>query len=229
MPDTATFSALIDECAATLARGLNSVTRAQLIGYARSTLKECHTLAYFKKDFTEDQITVTASPHIWNHPLDLRKLLVVEYPYGIYPKFVNPGRRKDDFDFYYYRASTYFVFASVAINDIIKLGYYSKGRKFAYYADGVRPAFYDDVEEIWQYLDTNGEYQDTLGSISLDETAQAKVTDWLLLQWYETIVEGTLAKVLKSYGDKRAASTFAVFRDMKNSLVSDEAFEAMEI
>ena len=74
----------------------------------------------------------------------------------------------------------------------------------------------------WQYLDANGDYIDTLGTTLLDEAARALVTNWLIFDWFDLVLEGTLAKIFKINADQRAVSTFALFKSFEKDLLKGE-------
>ena len=84
--ETCTFPALIDEVK------LRSGRRdriADIVSYARSTIRECQVQAHFEQDLVEDSITVDAVPYTWARPLRLRAMLAVK-PNGKYDRRSNP-------------------------------------------------------------------------------------------------------------------------------------------
>lgn len=215
-----TFSALIDQALVLAGRG--KPARNQLTSYARSSMREAQVDVLFERDIVEDQLIATASPFIWTRPAELRVFRTVRYPGEIYPKYIIPGKRQFDLDKFYYAASTYFVFNGVTTGDKLAIAYYSYFKKLVYFEEAARPARYFADLGKWQYLDGNSNFVDTLGSLVLDEAAQALVTNWMLFDWFDLILEGILAKQFKVITDPRAPSTFALFKSMLKDLLQAE-------
>lgn len=220
LDELGTFSALIDQTVILSGRGKS--IRRQLTSYARSSMREAQVDALFERDLVEDQLTATASPFIWTRPAELRFFRTVRYPGEIYPKYLTPGKIQFDVDKFYYAASTYYVFKGVEVNDILDIAYYRYFPKLVYFEETARPARYFADLGKWQYLDNNNEYVDTLGSVTLDEAAQALVTNWILFDWFDLTIEGVLAKQFKVVGDQRAGSHFALFKSMLKDLLQAE-------
>lgn len=173
----------------------------------------------------------------------------------VWPKFLRIGKRQDEHDYYYYAAADYFVFAGVggptnnpnagAIAQFgpitIELAYYAKFRRYQYYNIGLRPAVYSRDLETWSFNLINipttppdiGDVPSLLPPNNTFNTQQQYaiylVTNWLLKDYYDTVLEGTLAKLFKAVGDARAGSSFALFKSMEDNLVADEAFESMAL
>ena len=93
-----------------------------------------------------------------------------------------------------------------------------------------RPAKFDD-ELGWLYLDTiNGGYTPTLGDAVAEEAARNAVTNWLILDWYQLILEGAVAKTFKIVGElDRARSSFALFKSQQNDLYKGEVSESFNV
>lgn len=225
-----TFSSLIDEAIQISGRGL--AARPRIIRYARSSMREAQAQALFHRDRIEDQLTSTAGPFIWTNPLTLRILETVKYPDNVYPDFIPPGRLQKQpaelGDNFYYAASNYYVFSGVAVNDLIDISYFSWFNPLVYFEKIVRPARYDLETLTWEYLDNDGKYVVTLGSTELDEAAQDRVTNWMLFNWNELVLEGALAKQFKVIKDERAVSSFALFEKFKKDLIKGEPFETLD-
>ena len=217
-----TFPRLIDE--AVLKAGRGEKARLQLVSYARASIREAQTEAVFDRDRTETQILATANPHIWTRPQCFRIMETIEYPLvPTFPHFQKPGRAQGrDTDYFYYAAANYFVFTQLEVADPINLSYFTYFQPLVYFAVADRPARYFADLAQWKYLDGNGDFVDTLGTTELDEAAQALVTNWLLFDWYDLVLEGTLAKIFKINGDQRAVSSFALFKSFIKDLLQGE-------
>ncbi len=219
--EVGTFSAVIDQ--AVLFAGRGKAIRGQLGSYARSSMREAQVDSLFERDLIEDQLTATAAPFIWTRPSELRFFRTVRYPGEIYPRYITPGRQQFGVKRFYYASTTYFVFVGIEINDLLDIAYYTYFKKLVYFEPADRPArFFADLDK-WQYLDDNNDFVDTLGSETLDDAAEAKVTNWLLFDWFDLVLEGILAKQFKVQADVRAPSHFALFKSMIKDLLQAES------
>lgn len=236
------FSELIDSAIQRSGRGerINDI-----VAYANQTVRECQSAHFFFRDLTEDQITgPTSSPVIWNIPQYFRKMRTVKYESlgyePIYPDYRAPGQNQQTQSpagNFYYAAGSYFVFSGVVVNSAssssiqvtqnINIAYYSWLPRLKYYASGSRPAIYDEPSNTWTYLQ-NGAYVSDLGDIDANSTAQNQVTNWLILTYWDVILEGTLAKLFKTVNDQRAISTFALFKQLAAIIEQNETFETLE-
>lgn len=222
MPETATFSALVDEVQT---RSQRKDRTNDIVAYARSTIRECQVLAFFEQDMLEDQLTVTALPFLWTVPLNLRTLLAAS-PNAVLDrrgkkkwfKNIPPGQKIVDVEFYLYRSGDSYVFTGTDLENASKIdiAYFTYTRKFVYYAVADRPATYDPETELWTYHATY--------DVSDAKRTEARnlVTNWLVFRWYDLILEGTLAKLFKVINDERSKSTFALYKQMQKDLQSGE-------
>lgn len=215
MAEINTFSSLIDEAVVVSGR---PDRLASMASYLRSTIRESQSLALFAHDLVEDEITPTANPHIWQVPEVFRTLLAVKYVDTIdgfedrYPQLIPPGRKQRGIDDLYYVSGASIVFSGVDPTvDTIKLAYYSYAKALIYYDPSSRPAIYDS-ETGWNTTDT---------------AKQELVSNWLLMHWYDLLLEGTLAKVFKITGDQRAVSSFALYKSMQKDLLQQTAHQAL--
>lgn len=175
------------------------------------------------------QISHTSSlPSSRTSPARLRAVLTVSYPHivdqqgnPIYAKFKELGKGIIREDYYYYRSGDSFVFVghggrsgdSAAIN----LGYLEYSRSFQHYAaTGDRPAQYFDETEAWSYA-TTYDVDDTTR-----ENARKLVSNWVLFNWFDVVIEGTLAKLYKLVDDARAVASFSFFERQKRVIQSGE-------
>jgi hypothetical protein len=221
MSETSTFSALVDEA---ILRSQRRDRIADIVSYARSTIRECQVLAFFEQDMIEDSLTVDVLPFQWARPLNLRTLLAAK------PNEVTTRRGKDiwfknrppgedalsEWYFLYLSGDT-FIFSGteLVLTDVIDIAYFTYSRKFIYYATADRPATYDPETETWSYSE---DYTTT----AEQETARALVQNWLLKYWYDLVLEGVLAKIFKTVGDERSRTAFALFKSMQKDLLSGE-------
>lgn len=213
-----TFSQMVDAVIDRTGRG----DRAQdVAAYINQTVREVQTLAFFAHDLVEDIAYVTTSPVTWDPPAYFRTMRAVNYNGEIWPKFAQPGQIQDRYAAYYYRAGTYFVFNGAGLGTSIQMAYYSYAPRLLYYAEGARPATYDAENGVWNYLTAI-----TLGD---QEAARAKVSNWLIINHYDCIVEGALAKIYKSVGDQvRSATAFSLYKTMQAQLMASERTESLQ-
>ena len=201
MTEINTFSAAIDQVVTVTGR---IDRKPSIISYLRSTVREIQSLDKFSKDLTEDQLTATADPYIWNYPDNFRRVIHVEYPslvdaHGkkIVPDYVPPGKKQAKLStpYYYYDGPGYYVFAGMGGNNpgdnpLINLAYLSYLLPIAYFQDiAIRPATYSLETNTWSYL--------TAVTDTEKEAARALVTNWVLFNWFDMCVEGALAKLWK--------------------------------
>lgn len=221
-----TFSAAVDAC---LSRGARPDRLNDIISYMRMTIREIQSLGQFQQDVVEDQLSgVTVDPYIWVTPAAFRSMLTVSYPHlvdeqgkPIYAKYKELGKGQLREDYYYYRSGDSHVFVGhggrVGDNAAINIAYLEYSRSFQYFNNvSQRPATYDDATASWAY---NAAYDvdDTTR-----EAARRLVTNWVLFNWYDVVLEGTLAKVYKLVDDSRAAATFSFFERQKRVIQSGE-------
>lgn len=221
-----TFSSLIDTC---MARANRFDRLNDIISYARLTVREIQALGQFQQDVIEDQISgVTVDPYVWVTPAPFRAMLSVQYAgisdeqgNPIYAKYRELGKGQLREEYFYYRSGDSHVFVghggraggSIAIN----IAYLEYSRSFKYFAVASdRPAVYDDVTESWTY-EASYDLNDTTR-----ETARRLVSNWVLFNWFDVLVEGTLAKVYKLVDDSRAGASFSFFERQKKVIQSGE-------
>lgn len=222
------FSQLVDEIV-TLSRKAN-LRDSHIVPYLNATIREAQTLEFFYRDRVEDQIAITTEPSFtWDRPRHFRNIETVEYPltegyFGAPKKIprIVPSRLKDDDFYYYYGGPTYFVFNGVTNGTTINIAYWAYSRRFIYYAEGSRPAWYDFEDEVWKY-DLGA------GTDAEKEAAREKVWHWLFDDWYEMVKAGTLAKVYKDVEDRRAPATYSAYRQMLRTFQASEPKEAMQL
>ena len=225
-----TFSQLIDD--ATQLSGRGTAARPRLIAYSRSSMREAQVKALFHKDRIEDMLTADAAPFIWTPPVTIRIVETVVFPDEVYPEFITPSRKQrlpsSLGDAFYYAAQNYYVFSGVAINDAINISYFMYFSPLIYFEKSARPARFDVETLVWEYLDNNGEYVSSLSTTALEEAARDKVTNWLIFNWFELVLEGTLAKQFKIIKDERAVTRFALFEKFKVDLLTSEPCETLD-
>jgi len=222
MTEINTYSAAVDDV---VSRSGRPDRKADIIAFVRVTMRELQVLRFFRNDLTEDTLTADAANYVWTYPQEFRTLRTVRYPRFdaqgkyIYPPELLPGKKQKDYTDYYYGGPGYYVFAGTSLADSIDVAYYSYTKKLAYYDLAARPATFSLEDDAWSYL-TNGTDAENIA-------AQVKVSNWLLFNYYDTIVEGAMAKILKTVGDQRAVSSFALYKSYQQSLIAGEPSDSL--
>ncbi len=219
------FSELVDEVAVLSGKPNR---KADVARYVNATIRECVVRQEWHRSLVEDQFVVSVVPATLDRPSQLRHLRTVNYNGDIYPKFIEPGRKQNESDYFYYASTTYYVFAGVTVGDTINYAYYTNLKHLSYYdasTGSERPAVFDELTDTWTYWDSaTSTFISTLGSTTLDDAAEALVTNWLITDWKELIIEGSLAKLFKITKDDRAGITFALYKSMQIDLEKGEQF-----
>lgn len=238
--NTFTFSAAVKDVVVAVGRP-DTRNTFNIQRYVRQTIRECQVRQYYRNDLTEDILTAATDNYVWDAvPDTLRLLRTVKYPGDIYPKFILPGEVQKGEERYYYGGPGYFVFNGSGAGDEILIAYYSYAPRFVYYSglpsDATLnssthpPAYYDAITATWYYLDfVNGAwvYVTSLATAAAEEAARAKVSNWLLLNWYDAIIEGASAKLFKGIDDPRAPASFALYKSFQTDIERGEAFESL--
>ncbi len=222
MAETSTFSAIVDDA---IARSQRRDRVLDIVGYARSTIRECQVLngSFFQQDLIEDLLVTDADPFIWLRPVRLRSILAAQSPEfdgrgePIYYKFLPPGTRRTNIIYYLYLSGGSYIFKGQNVGFSLPIAYFEYARRFKYYAIvAERPAIFDDELETWSYAT----------AFDTDATTRAAgeelVSNWLLFNWYQLIVEGTLTKIFKSVGDDRSKASFALYKGLQKDLLVGE-------
>lgn len=206
------FSELVDAVNLNTNRGVDLTQTAQFVN---STLRECQATkgALFVSDLIEDTIVTTSiPPFIWTKPTRFRALQAAKYPFGTYPLFIAPGKKTKGQRNFFYSAVNYFSFSGIQLGENLDVAYYRFSRRFKYYAAADRPAVYDFETEVFTYLaafDVND---------ATRENARDLVSNWELIDWYDTIFAGSVAKVLKRAFDQKAGVAFAEYDAMRTTM-----------
>lgn len=220
-----TMSAAVDAC---LRRSGQLNRRNEIIAFIRQTMREIQAKGSFRRDVVEEQLTATSDPYVWTLPTTANRLLpFVQYPeifdsqgLPIWSRQIDIGPRQRHYDFFWYQAGDSVVFAGHGNSTTtINVAYFAWFTPLAYFEESARPARYWDADDTtglptWTYL--------TAVSDSEQEAARNRVTNWMLMHWFDTIIEGALAKLYKLVGDDRAVTSFALFKQLEESLLDTE-------
>jgi len=222
MSEVNTFSAAVDDI---ITRSGRPDRKADIIAFVRTSIRECQVKRFFKRDMVEDTLTTDAKPYIWTYPQEFRILRTVKYPLvnlrgeSIYPPEVLPGKKQREHTHYYYGGPDYYAFAGLDSGSEINVAYYRFSKKLPYYTTATRPATFSLETNSWSYL--------TAVTDAEKLVAREAVSNWLLFDYYDTIVEGGLAKVLKVVGDERATPTYALYKSYQNDLMAAEPSDSL--
>ena len=222
MPEINTISAAVDDV---IVRSGRPERIADIIAFIRSSIRECQVKRFFKRDMIEDSLTTDAKPYVWTYPQEFRILRTVKYPVlnlrneDIYPPEVLPGKLQRDKIYYYYGGPGYYAFAGLDSGSVINVAYYSFLKKLPYYEVADRPATFSLETNSWSYLTATTDADKLI--------AREVVSNWLLFNYYDTIVEGGLAKILKSVGDERSPASYALYKSYQSDLLAAEPSDSL--
>lgn len=222
MTEINTYSAAVDDV---VARAGRPDRTADIIAFVRVTMRELQVLRFFRNDLTEDTLTADADNYTWDYPQEFRTMRTVRYPRFdgqgkyIYPPEMLPGKKQKDYTDFYYGGPGYYVFSGTSLADEINVAYYSYAKKLPYYALAERPATFSLEDNAWSYLIT--------GTAAEQLAAREQCSNWLLFNYYDTVVEGAMAKILKTVGDQRAVSSFALYKSYQQTLIAGEPSDSL--
>jgi hypothetical protein len=204
-----------------------------LVRFVNQTVRESHfsgdrrAALLFKGNFKELELTATSETGFsWDAPTPaiFQHMAAVQYPEvfdfegkTIWAMEIQPGKRVNDLEHYYYRAGDSFAFSGYGGNGkTINIGYYEFPPSLKYYPDdATRPAEYDP-EDGWTY---------PAGAATPEEqeAARLRVTNWLLLRWSDVISEGVRAKLYKRLSDtERARTSYSMYESLRQGLWTSE-------
>lgn len=233
-----TFSQLVDEMVIETRR---PDLRTEIGTYLNQTLREVHfepsrgNAVFYNENRKEAEITATSdSGETWDTPniTIFQGMEAVRFPNAYvgrmeYAQERRPGPSLLTIPYFYYRAGPTFVFGGTigygGVGAKIQLSYFEYPIALKYKESGAREATYD-IESGWTYYTV-----DTVNYGSTDElkaTAQARVSNWLLLRWADVLREGLRAKVYKRLSDQlRAQTSYSLYSQLRQGLYTSEAAE----
>lgn len=236
------FSGLVDQVV--LETGKTQALRS-VVQYANLSIRECQALVTSERDLVEDEIEADADDvFIWPRPVRFRTMRAVLYTTSQeYPKFLRPGRQIQNVPYFYYATGDSFAFKGVIDGETLDVAYYTWHKPLQYFgrlnvdtsaypfapAGGysIRPAYYDPLNEEWQYLNSAQDaYLDTLGDDDAEELARNNSFMWILEEFYDMILEGAKAKVFKQFNDDRFSASFATYKASQEIFRRTIGFEA---
>ena len=211
-----TFSTLVDDIAEVTCRKGEEQLIAALVNGA---VRELESLGLYEQDLVEVRIKTegaSTQPFMWRDaPKNLRAISHVRYSNGVIPVPVKVGRKMEELKGnYYYIAGSYIAFSGAPLGGDIDVAYYQIQPRLKYYAaKDEQPAIREDQESAWKYRyfdpDTQRySYVDTLGSEEADYEARAKVTNWLLEDYYEAVRAIAVREVFNAFNDVANSSTW---------------------
>lgn len=218
MANIRTFTSAVDTC---VARSGRADRRADIRSYVRLTMMELQTSGLYKRDLIEDEITPDDDPYIWTPATGFRRFWTVSYPnlYAqngdtIYPKVLDgPGRAQNREPHYLYPSGDSFIFVGHQ-ETTINIAYFEYFPAYKYYDTGTEVASFDDETNAWSYL--------TATTAEDQAAARLLVSNWILYNWFDVIVEGALAKLYKVVDDPRMSPTYALYKQLQNMFISSE-------
>ena len=221
MAEWGTYSSAIDTV---VSRSGRLDRRDDCIDFVNQTILETQARAFFKNDLVEERLhnTAGASPFVTPEPLQFRQMQSVRYtdaysPRGepIYPKHIEPSQSQRDYDYFWYGSGGMFVFAGAA--SMVDIAYFSYLPPLAYHPEVQnRPAIYDSSTRQWMYNS-----DETLTELQ----KRSLVTNWLVFRFFNTIVQGGLAKLWNITQDPRSVAAYASYKQGQLTILQLQARE----
>lgn len=211
-----TFSACVD----TVIERSGRLDRLDdVIEFVRQTILETQIEDFFAFDLVEDRLSPpSAGTFVAPTPLDFRQMKAVRYtdkmtPRGemVYAEQVDPSLPQREKEHYWYLSTDNFVFSGV--ESIIDIAYYRILPALAYYSrEEIAPAQYNLKTQTWTYATR---HQTT----EQQATARGLVTNWLLFRFFNTIVQGALAKVFNLVQDPRGELAYGGYKRLQTNII----------
>jgi hypothetical protein len=215
--------------------------RSEIATYLNQTIREAHfepsrgNVVHYIDNRKEEQLTAdSADVFLWdlpNPPLfqGIEAVRFASHYLGRmeYAKQVNPGPAMQSEPFYFYRAGSRIAFGGTVgyggVGGIIQISWFEYPAGLKYKEAGTREATYD-VETGWAYNTVNS--VDYGSTPELQETAQLRVSNWLLLRWADVLKEGLRAKVYKRLSDDvRQRTSYSLYQQLRQGLYTSEVAE----
>ena len=230
-----TFSQLVDRL---LLETRRPDMRADIITYANQTIRELHTdpesnkVLFFADNFRQLLLTADVDNGFsWEipNPATFQKLHVVQFM-GVYDGCesvfstpTTPGRHLNSLRWYHYQAGNRFFFNGYGgLNMQIALGYYEFPQRLVYQAEADRLVTWDEEAQVFVY-------DPSLNTDELREAALAKVSNWMLIRWVDTVAEGLRAKIYKRVSDtERARTCYSMYQQMRAGMWTSENAQTAE-
>lgn len=220
------FSEVVDEIAQRSGR-TDKVN--DIAGMVNAILRRLHSKELFDRDF----LTACAIPDnekcvpgavVWRRPKDFRVLRTAKVG-AQYMRFERVGRNLRGRKFFYYAEGEYFIFQTGDFSATVHIGYYTKPRMFVYYSPSERPAKWNPETCTWtfKYQDSLN-YLDSLVSPVEEDEAISKVDSWILREYKEAVIQGTLNLLYVQQGDERAGGTFALHNELVKDILRNESY-----
>lgn len=230
-----TFSQLVD---AIVQETRRPDMKADVIRYANQTIRELHTdpetnkILFFADNFRQLLLTADVEDGFgWEipNPATFQKLHVVNYRgvfengVPVYSTPTTPGRHLNSLRNYHYQAANHFFFVGYGgVNQQIALGYYEFPPRLTYQEVADRLVIWNEEDQVF-------EYDPSLNTPELREAALAKVSNWILNRWEDTVAEGLRAKVYKRTSDtERARTCYSMFQSMRSGMWTSENAQTAE-
>jgi len=227
MADYGTFSAVVDDVVGLTGR-VDAAMRSRIAQYARQTIRECQGAKGLKAadDLVEDSLVADASPYIWPKPQYFREVHTLEYPAILdsrslpyKPAHRQPGQSHTDVEYYYYISGDSLILSGISVGTAVNIAYFVWSNTFAYVqAEADRVARFDLTTNTWTYK--------TATTAQDQAAARALVSNWILFNWYDMILEGTCAKIWKALADQRSVSSFALYKSLQNDFVTAKSADS---
>lgn len=196
-----------------------------IAGWVRATIRDAQMSGLYSGDFVEYEVVADSGPaFVWNPPRPLRRVSVVWYNRLAYVENLRPGSRSLRTDEHYYQSGSGFVFVGVYAGLPIQIGAFIYSLPLQYQLPEARLVRFDTSEMVWKYA-WEGAWVDAIplgdaaAARELEERRRNGATHWLLEEWSELILQGTLNKLYMATDDKqRMSSSYSLYQSQLNQL-----------
>ena len=202
--------------------------------YLNQTIREVHftpergAVIPYRENLQELQLVANSeSGYGWDvpRPATFQFMQAVQFPSvhsrdgkAVYAVERVPSRMTEQSPYWYYRAGSRFVFSGYGgVNSYINLAFYEYPRRLAYFAEGARPAVWDDTTQDFTY------HADWTATDELRLDARNLSSNWLLVRWRDVLAEGVRAKLYKRLSDEnRQRTSYSLYSQLRQGLFTSE-------
>ena len=231
-----TYSQLVDELTIETNRW---DLRATIGTYVNQTIRECHMAAtsdtpvLFQANMQEVQVASGVSTgYVWSipNPMVFQELKAARYDnvldlasLPVYPKRQAPGERLGDTLYAYYRSGDGWAFKGYGgLGSLISIAWYEYLRRLTYQDSATRA-----ISGASFSFETGWTYGSAVVTALQQTAAREAATNWMILRWYDTIMEGARAKIYKRLSDDvRGRTAYSLYMSMRKSLVASESYQS---
>lgn len=229
------FNQVVDEI---ILRSNRLDMKKTIIGIVNGVIRRIQSKQYFQSDLKEYKITpeatdveFSAGQWKWRRNPDVRLISSVRYdPWDVYPPNQQPSVNQESLINYWYKVGDHYVFRWSKYEEdpeSISISYYTTSKEFEYTEEDERLVKYDYTNNTWYERKTA---KDAWKPLTKEEATSkeeelSKYGNWLLRDYKEIVISGSLSKLFGLLNDEeRAKREFAEFNDLFKTLTNNERY-----